>query len=1043
MASHQLRRSRALSFEILETREAPSATPLLIETFDQTPRGALPTGWTQWASTSTPSFAASPTLALSGNHGLASDGTSSSAARTWVVATQPADVQVGAAIYLNSLIPLQVFARGKNLDTTTPTYYSLSVTRGLQLQLNRVVNGVTTTLGTLNSASWLTNQWVRVTLGVEGSRVRGQVLRLDTGQYLNASGQWQAAPTWALDRIDSSVTGGGQVGLARPVSYSGAVSADEFTVLAPGNGNPAILQPFNTGANGSLPLGWSQWSSNGSPTFGISSARPLSGATGLASTSTSTVSGRAWLNTSLSANLDVSAAVFLNSSLPAQVLARGSGLNTATPSYIGVSVTQGLRVQLVRVQNGVTTTLATLNSATAFSNQWVRVTLYANGSQLRAQVFRLDTKQFLNAQGQWQTGETWALSATDAAITTAGLVGLARPSAQAGTIYFDDFLAVDVLASSSTPTGPTIPRHYPHIRIAQLAYDGLPLGAFEDQLLRTSVDLVIPSTQYLNHIHTVAPTTPTPIYSNTSNIYLSLLTDWLSYADANRLPRESAFYHVTQPTYFTGDSASSRPVTWFWGVYRGGDLAGVTNFTTNAHMTASSMAFGAQGESIYVGYPDRFREINIYLRSGAANGWTAVIEYPTAVDADGNPTAWATLSTLSDGTARLTRSGRIVFDPPANWVASKFGGSARLMYVRFRTLTNGTAPVAATIVGRDYVGAAGRSSGTIPAFDYAADTNNDGYLNDAEYARHAPGKTARFEYESRIWFGRYGQMRPATNPSSPAFRAWAVDYHARFVANHPLADGIFMDNSTGTPPAAADGVRESVSTYAQDYGSLLKAIAQKISPRLVVVNIDGTTATDPIAKQTPAYFQEFAIRPLAHNFHQFEDLAAIIAHRAALSSPSPYAILDSHPRGGSPTDARTQLATLAYYYLVGDPHTTFLMFYGGYEPSTSWTRHWVPAAAYDVGRPLETWSLLTSGADPENRALSYRLYQRPYEKALVLYKPLSSDSGGSRTGTLSGATTTVHQLGGSYRPLRADGTLGSAVTSISLRNGEGAILIKA
>ena len=106
------------------------------------------------------------------------------------------------------------------------------------------------------------------------------------------------------------------------------------------------------------------------------------------------------------------------------------------------------------------------------------------------------------------------------------------------------------------------------------------------------------------------------------------------------------------------------------------------------------------------------------------------------------------------------------------------------------------------------------------------------------------------------------------------------------------------------------------------------------------------------------------------------------------------------------------------------------------------TRHWIPAAAYNVGKPLETWSVLTTGADPENGALSYRLYQRRYENALVLYKPLSSDTGGGRTGTLSGATTTVHQLGGSYRPLRADGTLGSAVTSISLRNGEGAILIK-
>jgi hypothetical protein len=45
-------------------------------------------------------------------------------------------------------------------------------------------------------------------------------------------------------------------------------------------------------------------------------------------------------------------------------------------------------------------------------------------------------------------------------------------------------------------------------------------------------------------------------------------------------------------------------------------------------------------------------------------------------------------------------------------------------------------------------------------------------------------------------------------------------------------------------------------------------------------------------------------------------------------------------------------------------------------------------------------------------------------------------------GSLSDNTATAHALGGTYRPLRADGTLGPPVTSITLRNGEGAILIK-
>src|SRR5262249_12974055 len=152
------------------------------------------------------------------------------------------------------------------------------------------------------------------------------------------------------------------------------------------------------------------------------------------------------------------------------------------------------------------------------------------------------------------------------------------------------------------------------------------------------------------------------------------------------------------------------------------------------------------------------------------------------------------------------------------------------------------------------------------------------------------------------------------------------------------------------------------------------------------------------------------------------DVAALVAHRAALQSPAPYAVLDSLPQGGAPDDPRTQLATLAYYYLVADPDHTFLDPFGGYEPATSWARHWFGALAYDVGQPAGTCSLFAPGLPPTDSLFSYRVYQRSYGTALVLYKPLSSTANGL-AGSLSGNTATTHALGGTYRPLRADGTL--------------------
>ena len=898
-------------------------------------------------------------------------------------------------------------------------------------------------------------------------------------------------------------------------------------------GPVGTLESFDTTVPGTLPAGWSQWSSTGTNAFAVSSAPALSVPNSLAvnSPAASGMNARSWVNTAQPANVQAQSAVYLNSPIPAEILARGTALDTAAPSYYAASVTQGLGLKLLRVQNGTTTTLGEVTSANWFANQWAYVTLFANNNNLRAQVRRADTGQYLIASGQWQARQTWALNLIDTAVTGGGEVGLGRLPSYTGTLNFDDFSYGGVNVESQPPTvtitaptpggtvsgvtnvrvsatddvgvsrveyyvdnvlravgdlapytwsfdtttvangshtltvlaydpaqnigrgsvtfatqndfsalpRPAIPQHASHIRLADLAYNSgsHQLDPSDIPLLQNSVDLVIEDTPaYMSQIDAASPDTPQLLYTNVSSVYKSLLPDWLNYADAHGYSREEAFYHVTQATPFSGAGGSTQPVNWFWGIYVGGSTLG--DRTWQAHSTG--VTFGGAGQSAYVGYPDRFREINVKLASGASAGWSAALEYATAVDASGNPTAWAPLPTLADTTAGLTQSGRITFDPPADWKAASVGGSAPLFYVRFRTLTAGAAPVAQTILGRDYVGANGTSAGTIPAFDTAADTDHDGYLDDAEYAHRTSGMDARFLYESRLF--TYGQMRFATNPGDAAFRAWAADYDLRFLKSNPLADGLFIDNSAGKAPVTAGGVVEPAGSYSTDYGTLLYEIDRAIAPKWIVANTAGGGASaDPTVQRVQGYFEEFAIRPLAHNYQVFETTAAGVAGRAGLTSPAPYAVLDSHPQGGAPTDPRTEMATLAYYYLLADPNTTFLDYNGGFDTAGPWSRHWFLAMGSDVGQPAGNWSLFATGADPANAALTYRLYQRSYTNALVLYKPLSYGNG--VTGTLADGTATTHDLGGTYYPLQADGTLGAPVTSITLRNGEGAVLIKA
>jgi hypothetical protein len=830
-----------------------------------------------------------------------------------------------------------------------------------------------------------------------------------------------------------------------------ALEIREVPSSTPLNPAPVVLtQSFDDTQVGRLPAGWAE-SSTGNG-FIVSSVRALSGPHSLSTADPNDQSARAWLNTAVPADAQTSASIYLNSIVPALVFARGTGLATDSPSYYAVHIERGLYAQLLRVQNGVTSVLGSITSQGYVSGEWVKVTLSTTGSKLQVQIYRVATKQYLNNAGEWQSLPTWVLDRTDAALTGGGMAGVARSKGYNGSLSFDDFSVTYGPPGTGTGTGTgsgtiSIPQHYPNIRIAELAYSGMTIGPVETELLKNSVDLVVSDIASLgDQIQAVAPNTPQLAYANVSSLYQNALLSWDNYADSHGVSREGSFLHASQPTSFTGDSPSSQPVSWFWGVYSGGDSPSFTDLTTAAHSRYQKISFGNAGNSVYIGYPEQFNEINFNLSFGAHDGWKAVLEYATAVDSNGNPTAWAALPTSKDTTFGLTWSGRVTFDPPANWKTALVGGAGRLYYVRVRTLQDGTAPIASTILGADYVNAHGTSSGVIPVFDYAADANRDGYLNDAEYAKAvAAGHTARFAYQSRVFFAYYGQERFATNPSFLPFQSWAVSFFTQYLKSLPKAGGLFMDNSGGNAFVNSTQVLENVANYSSAYGSLLAAIDKAIAPRWILANTSGGSGTtaDGVVKQNPAYFEEFALRPLAQSWQQFEDLAATVAHRAGLQTPSPYAVLDVLPQGGSATDPRTQLATLAEYYMLGDPHTTFLDPFGGSAPATSWSQHWIPAAAYNIGHPTGEWSLFASGADGGNRALTYRVYQRSYSNALVLYRPLSYAQGASAPGLLSSTSATYFALQGTYRALNADGTLGPAVTGVTLRNGEGAIMVKA
>src|SRR5206468_9825660 len=116
-------------------------------------------------------------------------------------------------------------------------------------------------------------------------------------------------------------------------------------------------------------------------------------------------------------------------------------------------------------------------------------------------------------------------------------------------------------------------------------------------------DLVSPDPSSLGTINGAAPNTPQHIYSNVSNLYQGLLTDWLQYADRTHVSRELAFYHVTRATPWQGASPSSQPVKWFWGVYQSTGSGTPTDVTSAARGGRNFFVdFGAAGTSTAIGY---------------------------------------------------------------------------------------------------------------------------------------------------------------------------------------------------------------------------------------------------------------------------------------------------------------------------------------------------------------------------------------------------------------------------------------------------------
>ena len=147
---------------------------------------------------------------------------------------------------------------------------------------------------------------------------------------------------------------------------------------------------------------------------------------------------------------------------------------------------------------------------------------------------------------------------------------------------------------------------------------------------------------------------------------------------------------------------------------------------------------------------------------------------------------------------------------------------------------------------------------------------------------------------------------------------------------------------------------------------------------------------------------------------------------------------------------RGKLFTMGLYYLFHNPNTYYV--YETIDQSNTHVSQWAwnPAVSYNIGQATtippnkvdfegrtgtREHYVYSSGKDPYNVALTYRVFARQFTNALVLVKMLPDGS------VVDDRSITTHPLPGAFRPLRQDGTLGNITTEARIRNNEALILI--
>ena len=325
------------------------------------------------------------------------------------------------------------------------------------------------------------------------------------------------------------------------------------------------------------------------------------------------------------------------------------------------------------------------------------------------------------------------------------------------------------------------------------------------------------------------------------------------------------------------------------------------------------------------------------------------------------------------------------------------------------------------------------------------------YATHTQYSRekafvHRTGSIG--DSASRVYINRWGSTRWAINPADPGLIAYTVNRIQRLVG---VENGVFFDEaSTGDIGAWLPSTTREFSSRATYYASLtqlLVAVRKGLGGKMMQLNTAQYMTDADYAAAVAAggvhleMVNSFKFSGMGASWRWVERLTAAGVFVDFVSSYSSQDIagMTSYPAGNSATNVqRGKLWELASYYLVVPATPKLLAIQLEQLWNKPYSTLWIKAQEANIGHPLASRAVLKTGTDPLGQ--SYLVYNRNFDRALVLLRLQQGWS--AQTYTDASAITVTLPTGEKWIPLNADGTVGSAVTTIKLRNSEAAILLK-